>query len=153
MSPYGDRFGGDNEIPSDCALDRIASSDRPSRTLITPTGVLPSARSRNCCTSSSVQACPLLRLDVVRHHMLPPSMVVAFSTGIHDRSAAHCAARIGCAGWPWHAGGMCGRYASTASRANLLEQFDVDEDNAAELKGLRESEQLRVVMAVRGATV
>jgi putative SOS response-associated peptidase YedK len=30
---------------------------------------------------------------------------------------------------------MCGRYASTCSRANLLEQFQVDEDNAAELKG------------------
>lgn len=30
---------------------------------------------------------------------------------------------------------MCGRYASTSSRANLLEQFQVDDDNAAELKG------------------
>jgi len=30
---------------------------------------------------------------------------------------------------------MCGRYASTTSRANLLEQFQVDDDNAAELKG------------------
>jgi putative SOS response-associated peptidase YedK len=30
---------------------------------------------------------------------------------------------------------MCGRYASTSSRANLLEQFHVDDDNAAELKG------------------
>jgi putative SOS response-associated peptidase YedK len=30
---------------------------------------------------------------------------------------------------------MCGRYASTSNRARLLEQFDVDEDNAAELKG------------------
>jgi putative SOS response-associated peptidase YedK len=30
---------------------------------------------------------------------------------------------------------MCGRYASTASRANLLEQFLVDEKNAEELKG------------------
>jgi len=30
---------------------------------------------------------------------------------------------------------MCGRYASTSSRARLLEQFQVDDDNAAELKG------------------
>jgi putative SOS response-associated peptidase YedK len=30
---------------------------------------------------------------------------------------------------------MCGRYASTASRANLLEQFLVDEQNAEVLKG------------------
>lgn len=30
---------------------------------------------------------------------------------------------------------MCGRYASTASRANLLEQFVVDEKNADELRG------------------
>jgi putative SOS response-associated peptidase YedK len=30
---------------------------------------------------------------------------------------------------------MCGRYASTASRANLLEQFQVDDKNADELKG------------------
>jgi hypothetical protein len=30
---------------------------------------------------------------------------------------------------------MCGRYASTSRRANLLEQFHVDDDNAAELKG------------------
>jgi putative SOS response-associated peptidase YedK len=30
---------------------------------------------------------------------------------------------------------MCGRYASTSSRARLLEQFHVDEDNAAELRG------------------
>ncbi|TCM42762.1 SOS response associated peptidase (SRAP) [Kribbella sp. VKM Ac-2568] len=30
---------------------------------------------------------------------------------------------------------MCGRYASAASRANLLEQFVVDEQNADELRG------------------
>jgi putative SOS response-associated peptidase YedK len=30
---------------------------------------------------------------------------------------------------------MCGRYASTASRANLLEQFVVDDKNADELRG------------------
>jgi len=41
MLPYGDRFGGARLIPSDFALDRIASSVRPSFTLITPTGVLP----------------------------------------------------------------------------------------------------------------
>ncbi|MEU4293101.1 SOS response-associated peptidase family protein [Kribbella sp. NPDC026596] len=29
---------------------------------------------------------------------------------------------------------MCGRYASTARRADLLEQFQVDDDNADELK-------------------
>jgi putative SOS response-associated peptidase YedK len=31
---------------------------------------------------------------------------------------------------------MCGRYASVASRAELLEQFVVDEKNADELRGL-----------------
>ncbi|MEU4607450.1 SOS response-associated peptidase family protein [Kribbella sp. NPDC023972] len=30
---------------------------------------------------------------------------------------------------------MCGRYASTSNRANLLEQFVVDDKNADELKG------------------
>ncbi|MEU4607304.1 SOS response-associated peptidase family protein [Kribbella sp. NPDC023972] len=30
---------------------------------------------------------------------------------------------------------MCGRYVSTSSRANLLEQFVVDDKNADELKG------------------
>jgi putative SOS response-associated peptidase YedK len=30
---------------------------------------------------------------------------------------------------------MCGRDASASSRANLLEQFHVDDGNAAELKG------------------
>jgi helix-turn-helix protein len=37
----GERFGGDHETPSACAFDLIASSVRPSLTLITPTGVLP----------------------------------------------------------------------------------------------------------------
>jgi putative SOS response-associated peptidase YedK len=32
--------------------------------------------------------------------------------------------------------GRCGRYASAASRANLLEQFQVDDTNADDLKGL-----------------
>jgi hypothetical protein len=48
MSPYGDRFGGDNAMPSAWALDLMASSVRPRRTLMTPTGVLPAARSRSC---------------------------------------------------------------------------------------------------------
>ena len=65
MSPYGDQFGGDNEIPAARAFDLIASSLRPSRILITPTGVFPAARSRNCSTCSLVQPCPLLLLDVV----------------------------------------------------------------------------------------
>ena len=30
---------------------------------------------------------------------------------------------------------MCGRYASAAGRANLLEQFVVDDKNADEMKG------------------
>ena len=30
---------------------------------------------------------------------------------------------------------MCGRYTSPSSRANLLERFHVDDDNAADLRG------------------
>ncbi|WP_405065198.1 hypothetical protein OG558_24880 [Kribbella sp. NBC_01510] len=41
MSPYGDRFGGASEIPSERAFDRIESWLRPSLMLVTPTGVLP----------------------------------------------------------------------------------------------------------------
>jgi hypothetical protein len=47
MVPCGERFGGDRLTPSACAFDLMASSLRPSLMLITPTGVLPSASSRN----------------------------------------------------------------------------------------------------------
>lgn len=60
----------------------------------------------------------------LRRHLLPPAPVPIINR-------LYYVARIGCAGWSWLAGGTCGRCASTASRANLLEQFHVDEDNAA----------------------
>jgi putative SOS response-associated peptidase YedK len=41
----------------------------------------------------------------------------------------------GCGGTAWQLADMCGRYASVASRAELLERFVVDESNADELRG------------------
>jgi hypothetical protein len=54
-----DRFGGCSEMPSDCAFDRIASSLRPMRMLITPADVL------------DLVGCPLLAGVLLWHVELP----------------------------------------------------------------------------------
>jgi hypothetical protein len=95
MSPYGDRFGGARLIRSDCALDRIASSVRPSFTLMTPTGVFLSASSRSSCTWSSVHPQPLFELVSGMACSSPGRLVAASSPGNRPsrtdqrRSAVH----------------------------------------------------------------
>ena len=51
---YGERLAGFREIPSRCALLRMAAGGRWSFKLITPVGVLPFASERNSRTSSVV---------------------------------------------------------------------------------------------------
>jgi hypothetical protein len=59
---YGERLIGRNEMPSRCALLRIAATGRCSRRLITPVGVFPRASDLSVRKSAAVHGVPARRL-------------------------------------------------------------------------------------------
>jgi putative SOS response-associated peptidase YedK len=77
----------------------------------------------SACRGAGAFLCSPTRVSRVRKPCLPPLEVRARCLWIPIVCGA------------WQAGDMCGRYASIASRADLLERFAVEEPNADELRG------------------